>query len=114
MAYYRLYNVIQFFLLFSLFVFGCKSSQKTSASKKNSIKLDTVTIKSEKEKPISHGSETRSNDIIHTKLEVKFDWTKPYLYGKATITAKPYFYSQNKIELDARGMDINEVLLLTR
>ena len=31
-------------------------------------------------------------DLINTKLELKPDWSKSYLYGKATITAKPHFY----------------------
>ena len=52
---------------------------------------------------------TRKNDIIHTKLDVSFDWSKQYLYGKATITAKPYFYPTSTLELDARGMEIISV-----
>ena len=32
-------------------------------------------------------------DLIHTKLEVSFDWSSSRLLGKATITAKPHFHS---------------------
>jgi aminopeptidase N len=35
------------------------------------------------------------------------------LFGKATITAKPYFYPTAILELDARGMEIKEVALLS-
>lgn len=101
-----------FALLSLVFVTACKTSQKTGTSKDNIVKLDTLVVGSEKEKPVYHGSETRINDIIHTKLEVKFDWAKTYMYGKATITARPYFYPTSVIDLDARGMDINEVALL--
>ena len=59
-----------------------------------------------------HASETRLNDILHTKLDVSFDWTTQYMYGKATITSKPYFYPTSEIALDARGMDIKEVSLV--
>jgi aminopeptidase N len=103
-------NVVLCSLLSLTLITACKTSQKTV--KNNSINLDTLTIKAGKEKPVYHGSETRINDIIHTKLEVKFNWAKQYMYGKAVITAKPYFYGTNKISLNARGMDINEVALL--
>ncbi len=51
-------------------------------------------------------SRTRTIDIIHTKLNVKFDYEKQYLYGKAYITLKPYFYPTDVAVLDAKGFDI--------
>lgn len=79
------------------------------------VNLDTLstTVHKDPEVPIYRASATRATDIIHTKLEVSFDWNKQYLYGKATITAKPYFYSTAVLELDARGMDIKQVALVT-
>jgi len=53
----------------------------------------------------------RINDLVHTKLEVKFDYDKSYLYGKAWITLKPHFYATDSLSLDAKGMDINKVAL---
>jgi aminopeptidase N len=50
-------------------------------------------------------------DLIHTKLNVKFDLSKTYMYGQAWITLQPHFYEQNIIELDAKGMEIKEVAL---
>ncbi|MBK8845727.1 MAG: M1 family metallopeptidase [Bacteroidetes bacterium] len=52
------------------------------------------------------------SDLIHTRLEVSFDWTKKYLLGKAIITCKPHFYPSQQLVLDARGMTINEVSLI--
>jgi aminopeptidase N len=49
------------------------------------------------------------NDLVHTKLDVKFDYKKCYLYGKAWITLKPHFYPTNSLTLDAKGMDIKNV-----
>jgi aminopeptidase N len=57
-------------------------------------------------------SKTLLNDLLHTKLEVKFDWTKKQMSGKATLTLKPYIYSQSKLELDAKGFDIRAVQLV--
>lgn len=62
--------------------------------------------------PVYRAAATQSIDILHTKLEVSFNWEKQYLYGKALITLKPYFYPVKEIVLDAKGFDINEVSLL--
>ena len=42
-------------------------------------------------------------DLIHTKLEVSFDWTNSRLNGKATLTMKPHFYPTRMCYLNARG-----------
>src|SRR5215212_7118969 len=57
-------------------------------------------------------SNPRINDLVHTKLDVKFDYDKSYLYGKAWITLHPHFYSTDSLLLDAKGMDIKEVALM--
>jgi len=64
-----------------------------------------------KEIPKFHASNKRINDLLHTKLEVKFDWTKQYLHGKAELTFKPFFYKTNQLVLDAKGMDIHSLKL---
>lgn len=55
---------------------------------------------------------TKTNDLVHTKLEAKFDYSKSQLNGKVWLTLKPHFYATNKVELDAKGMDINAVELV--
>lgn len=79
------------------------------------INLDTLTTTVQKnpEPIVYRASATQVTDILHTKLEVNFDWSKQYMYGKATITAKPYFYPTAVLELDARGMEIKQVSLVT-
>ena len=57
-------------------------------------------------------SRTRKHDLIHTKLEVKFDIKNHWLHGIATLELTPYFYPQNELELDAKGFDIHAVSLL--
>jgi aminopeptidase N len=56
-------------------------------------------------------SETILFDLQHTRLRVRFDWQKQYLLGEATLTLKPYFYPQQNLVLDAKGMDIHAVRL---
>ncbi|TMI61241.1 MAG: M1 family peptidase [Bacteroidetes bacterium] len=52
------------------------------------------------------------NDLVHTKLEVKPDFSKSYLYGKAWLTLKPHFYATDSLRLDAKGMEIKTVALV--
>ena len=60
---------------------------------------------------IYNSSRTLLTDLIHTKLEVSFDWNKSYLMGKETLTAKPHFYDTDSLILDAKGMEILKVTL---
>src|SRR5215212_1700265 len=57
-------------------------------------------------------SATKINDLVHTKLDVKFDYDRSYLYGKAWITLHPHFYPTDSLQLDAKGMDIKQVALV--
>ena len=63
-------------------------------------------------KNILRESNPKVNDLVHTKLDVKFDYDKAYLYGKAWITLKPHFYSTDSLLLDAKGMDIKEISMM--
>jgi len=55
---------------------------------------------------------TRINDLVHTKLDAKFDFSKSYMYGKVWITLKPHFYPTDSLTLDAKGMEIKKVALV--
>lgn len=48
-------------------------------------------------------------NLIHTKLEVSFDFAKQHLLGKATITLKPHYYSQNVLVLQAKGFEVHSI-----
>jgi aminopeptidase N len=55
---------------------------------------------------------TRINNVVHTKLDVKPDFNKSYLYGKAWLTLKPHFYATDSLNLDAKGMEFKTVALV--
>jgi len=63
-------------------------------------------------KRIYRDSYTKTNVLAHTKLEVKFDYDKAWMYGKAWVTLKPHFYPTDSLRLDAKGMDIKEVSIV--
>lgn len=54
----------------------------------------------------------RINDLVHTKLEVRFDYDKSWMYGKAWVTLQPHFYATDSLRLDAKGMEIKSVSLV--
>lgn len=53
------------------------------------------------------------NSLVHTKLDLKFDYQKEHVLGEAWITLKPHFYETNKLTLDAKAMLIHEVALVS-
>ncbi len=55
---------------------------------------------------------TKVNDLVHTKLDVRFDYKKAYMYGKEWVTLKPHFYPTDSLTLDAKGMDIKTVAVV--
>ena len=57
-------------------------------------------------------SATKLSDLVHTKLDVRFDYAKRYLYGKEWVTLKPHAYPTDTLRLDAKGMDIKTVALM--
>lgn len=77
--------------------------------------IDTTAVDDQwmapRELPVYRATETVYTDLIHTKLAVNFDWSKSWMNGVATITAKPHFYASDSLFLDAKGMEIKKVML---
>lgn len=89
-------------LIFSLFLaFGIISQAQNPGPKSD-----------DSWKKIYRETATRINDLVHTKLEVKPDFSKAYLYGKAWITLTPHFYPTDSLTLDAKGMEFKTVALV--
>jgi aminopeptidase N len=55
-------------------------------------------------------SAKRTFDLLHTKLDLRFDWTKQHVIGKAELDLKPLFYNQDSLVLDAKTMEIKSVI----
>ena len=63
-------------------------------------------------KKIYRETSLKINDLVHTKLDARFDYSKSYLNGKVWLTLKPHFYATDSLLLDAKGMNINAVELV--
>ncbi|MFD2872325.1 M1 family aminopeptidase [Mucilaginibacter ximonensis] len=55
---------------------------------------------------------TKYSNLVHTRLNVRFDYKKRYLYGKEWVTLKPQFYPTDSLSLDAKGMDLRSVVIV--
>jgi aminopeptidase N len=62
--------------------------------------------------PYYHSTPEKINDLIDTKLDVRFDYPKSWLYGKEWVTLKPHFYPTDSLKLDARYMDIEKIAIV--
>ncbi|MGE0568510.1 MAG: M1 family metallopeptidase [Bacteroidia bacterium] len=114
-------GLIKSLILTSLLV-ACHSSKKNAANAtvENVVSVKEVVeepkkVEKEKEAPKPkkyQETDPKTCDLIHTKLEVSFDWTYSRLNGKADITLKPHFYDTKMCFLNARGMEIKSLKLL--
>lgn len=111
-------NITSYICILSLALLTACGSSKPKEDK--NVKTDaTETIIYETEdqgeleevvtRPIYRATETVLTDLVHTQLEVSFDWGKSQLNGTATITAHPHFYPSDELILDAKSMDIHAV-----
>lgn len=69
-------------------------------------------VKSESWKSIYRATSAKINDLVNTKLDVSFDFSKSWMNGKAWIILHPHFYPTDSLSLDAKSMNINEVSLI--
>ncbi len=97
-------------IILSVSLFSCSIFRKEE-QKVETVDLDEVVVLPSE--PLKYQAfNTRINDLIHTKLDVKFDWEKTYLYGNATLTLKPYFLPTDSLTLDAKGFEVLEIVRL--
>lgn len=104
-------------LLSSLLVVSCKGPKTLVYEEPLEERvLEEIVVTPEVESPAVslelppyNPSYTRTNDLIHTKLELSFDWANQHVLGNAWIDVKPLFYDVNELVLDAKGFDIKTV-----
>jgi aminopeptidase N len=68
--------------------------------------------KSDAWKTVYRATAPKINDLINTRLDANFDFTKSWMLGKAWLTLKPHFYPTDSLKLDAKYMDIREIAVV--
>ena len=95
---------------FALVISCSKEGNTVKTTSKESVQMEQTVKPIFVPEPMPYqASYTKVTDLVHTKLQVSFDWEKQYLYGVANLTLKPYFYPQKTVVLDAKGFDIEYV-----
>ncbi len=56
---------------------------------------------------------SKEHDLMHTKLVADFNYAKSQMNGEVWLKLHPHFYPSNKLTLDAKGMDIHEVSIVS-
>jgi len=82
------------------------ASLNNSFAQQAPAKTDDPAMKIYRETP------PKINDLVHTKLDVRFDYKKRYMYGKEWVTLRPHFYPTDSLRLDAKGMDIKNISVI--
>lgn len=104
---------IVYSIVLSAILFSCGVSKNASDSTSDQATIVSPEAKDTVDeiatRPVYQAAETKVFDLIHTKLNVKFDWKKSYLYGTAWVTARPHYYPQDSLVLDAKFMEILSV-----
>jgi len=88
-----------------------ESADSTATEQMQTIDLSELGVVGNK-KQVYNESEKRINDLLNTKLDVKFDWDNQYVLGQATLDLKPYFYPTSLLTLDAKGFEIKEIAMM--
>ena len=115
--------LLRFCLLTGIFIvaFACKTSKSSTDtidlqdiredSKEASQLVDQSIQMLQKEKEISSykPSARRNFDILHTDLDLEFDWKNQVVNGKARIRVKPYFLPEKVLVLDAKDFELGAI-----
>ncbi|NNF01585.1 MAG: M1 family metallopeptidase [Bacteroidia bacterium] len=96
-------------LLLTILIISCGAPKETVRI----VELPEVNVEFEQSAPEYKASIPRKHDLIHSKVAVSFDWEKQELKGLADLQLRPYFHSTNQLYLNAKGMDIHKVQLLS-
>ena len=114
-------HFIYTFFIFSLLLSGCKTGKNaiTSIPEVEFEDMDTLFVSAPKldpkpesqELPVYRETSTRIHDLIHTKLDISFNWEKELVIGQAELTLTPFFYATDHVILDAKNFTIESITL---
>jgi aminopeptidase N len=99
--------------LLAVFMIGTLSCGHSKKLRRKSVTLDEVTVTANQAAMgIYRGSAARVWDITNTRVALNFDLKGKTANGRAWIDLHPYFYPTDSLELDAKSMKIDSVMLM--
>jgi aminopeptidase N len=123
-------HLLSLLCLLVLFTAGCNTGKVVMAPEMETRNLDTMTvtpaangvidemgeeliIKAEipNERPVYNAAYNRTHDLLHTRLDLRFDWSQEMVIGTATLKLKPIFRASRTLELDAKNFTFNSITM---
>jgi len=102
------------------FFVSCSTAKKTAASDlegSQHVMMDTITVRPDEasgssiDQPDYKPAREIKWDLIHTALDLSFNWKEEAVMGKATLTLAPLFYPQSSLQIDAVNFDVHQITL---
>jgi len=103
-----------------LLIYSCSSTKTIDYSTTfDEELLDTLTVTAPVyvpgeediwEAPVYNAAAERTYDLLHTKLQLSFDWDNEHVLGLAELSLTPIFYPVEQVRLDAKNFDIKTVV----
>ena len=106
-----------YLVVIAAFFVSCSTSKKATPDLGGTqyVTLDTMTVTAT-DSPDEDGTlpdykpaKDRKWDLIHTSLDLSFDWKKEAVMGTATLKLTPLFYTQTNLQIDAVRFDIHQL-----
>ena len=109
-------------VVMTTFVLACNTTRKTQSSPPTAmpdslfITLDTMVVRADEEwipavEKEYQSTRERKWDLLHTKLDLAFDWKNETVIGTATLTLTPVFYEQSVLEIDAVNFEVHHLTI---
>jgi aminopeptidase N len=101
------------------FFISCSTAKKTTSSTDHEggpnegTETTEASVDSTAEKTLSpyRPSRQRDWDLLHTALDLSFDWEKQNVIGSATLKLTPLFYPQQLLSVDADHFTVKSLYL---
>lgn len=97
-------------IISALFFISCSGSKETLSTQKSDPQVsEPIKPKPPSQQPNYKATTPLIWDLIHTELDIAFDFEKQHVIGEATLAVSPHFYQQNSISLDAKAFEIKHL-----
>jgi len=95
----------------------CKAENKHPYSTNDSLKqvgLDTISVSAPAGPPVYRAAAAKIWEIKNTRVALSFNLKEKTANGREWIKLRPYFYATDTMVMDAKGMQIDSVALVTK
>jgi aminopeptidase N len=114
-----MYRILLALSLASFLLASCSTTRKSEIVDVELRELDTIFVEAAMPNnlksaddfrlPVYRPSASRQFDLLHTRLDIRFNWEEEQVIGQASLQLTPYFYPNHSLTLDAKQLDIEAI-----